>query len=86
MTFPVNEWVYFAITRSADGSAIRIRLNDTEETHTGMTGPTDGGSARFELFEEWDGDDFTGYAYSAIFLDEEKSSEQLAGMKTSVFG
>jgi hypothetical protein len=85
MTFPVGEWVYFAVTRNAAGTAILLRINDTEETETGLTGPNNGGSARFELFEEWDGDDFTGYAYSALFSDEEKTSGQLAAMKATVF-
>ena len=50
-----------------------------------MTAPNNGGNCRFEMLEEWDGDDFDGYVLSAIFKNKESSIGELLAMYKQCF-
>jgi hypothetical protein len=82
---PLQEWCYVGISRAADGTTARLIVNDTVEEITGLTKPDNGGNSRFEMLEEWDGDDFVGDIYSAIFKSTESSSGELLAMRNQVF-
>lgn len=84
-TLPLSEWVYIGISRSADGTSGRIIINDTIEEWSGFTAPNNGGNARFEMLENWNGVDFDGSIKTAIFKSVESSPGELLAMKNQVF-
>ena len=86
MTVPVGEWFYLGMSRAEDGLSVNIIMNDTIETLSGFANaPENGANARFELFESWDGDDFRGDAFSAIFKNVYTTTGGLHAMKQQVF-
>jgi hypothetical protein len=84
-TVPIGSWSYVAVTRSADGSTVRVMQDGNITETTGLTAPNNGANSRFEMFEEWDGDDFDGYVLSSIFKNKESSIGELLAMYKQCF-
>ena len=86
MTVPVGEWFYLGLSRADDGLSVNIIMNDTIEVLSGFANaPENGGNARFELFESWDGDDFLGDAFSVIFKSVYSTTGELLALKNYCF-
>lgn len=84
-TLPLNQWVYVACTRAADGLSGRIMINDTIEEFTMSNAPNNGGSARYRMFSDFNGDDLNALVSTVIFKDVETSAEGLKRMRRQVF-